>query len=206
MGSACAGEACRLPAGSSEGCDSDNVNLNLVRLNVYDLKGLHMRLLNNMLLEPFGGGVFHCGVEAFGCEWSYGCESGMDPTLSGVYACVPRKCSGHHFRESIDLGWTPVDQTYFKSIMKALRKEWIAEGYNLLNRNCIHFAQELCRRLLLDPLPERLLQGMTQVQRAAGAASFLFEQAKDKAGVAAPPDQSPRCKSPRAVPMGRVAL
>merc|ERR1719223_1442038 len=66
-----------------------------VMLNLYNLGGLPGSCTLNKLLSPLDMGVFHCGVEVCGVEWSYGGERqrthewhpvfGESPIASGVY-------------------------------------------------------------------------------------------------------------------------
>merc|ERR1719229_582486 len=54
------------------------------------------------MLRPFGTGVFHCGVEVFGKEWSFrGTEVG-----TGVFWCLPQNCSAHTYVETVYMGYT----------------------------------------------------------------------------------------------------
>eukprot|EP00913_Durusdinium_trenchii_P034516 g32290.t1 len=120
-----------------------------VRLNIYDLgKSNTVQNLNGWL-KPVGIGAFHCAVQVYGVEWSYGRseEGPQDPQQTGVWSCLPRMCEDHTFRE-----------------------DWPMSDYDLLNKNCCHFCEELCQSLGLGPLPSR-------VKKLAGLGATLNETA-----------------------------
>eukprot|EP00932_Pfiesteria_piscicida_P000360 SRR837773.10350.p1 GENE.SRR837773.10350~~SRR837773.10350.p1 ORF type:complete len:175 (+),score=11.87 SRR837773.10350:72-527(+) len=122
----------------------------------------------NQLLKPVGAGLFHCGVEIYGLEWSYGCGRlgipewhpvyGDTPESSGVYKYMPRDCDDHYFVESFDLGRTDRLQGVVLRHLRAMRHEWLADEYDVLDHNCCHFAVELCWRLGAAQLPEKILR------------------------------------------------
>eukprot|EP00928_Gymnodinium_smaydae_P014937 TRINITY_DN15480_c0_g1_i2.p1 TRINITY_DN15480_c0_g1~~TRINITY_DN15480_c0_g1_i2.p1 ORF type:complete len:586 (-),score=133.18 TRINITY_DN15480_c0_g1_i2:68-1825(-) len=95
------------------------------------------------------GGIFHTGVEVAGTEWYFGyCEEG-----SGVRSQTPRNADLHRFRQTVDLPRTWLDETAVKELVGQLREEYNGRGYDLLRRNCCHFADDLCQRLGVGRIP-----------------------------------------------------
>mmetsp|Transcript_60915 Transcript_60915/g.178070 ORF Transcript_60915/g.178070 Transcript_60915/m.178070 type:complete len:205 (+) Transcript_60915:42-656(+) len=135
-----------------------------VNLNVYNIgtsKGLKAL---NAVLRPLGTGIYHCGVQVHGVEWSYSdTETGLG---DGIFSCAPQKCPDHSFYEAVPLGWSGASEREVIWIIKILKSTWTADNYDLLRRNCCHFCDELCRRLHVDSVPD----WVTSSARGAGAA------------------------------------
>ncbi|CAK0878334.1 unnamed protein product [Prorocentrum cordatum] len=122
-----------------------------VRLHIYDVSQrpwvwwMNTLLANQYVCCKFGG-FFHVGVE----EWMYGhCEAG-----SGISHSVPGAHREHHFRETVELLPTNLSKKHvLRVIDQELKREYSGPRYNLLNRNCCHFADDLCQRLGAGPIP-----------------------------------------------------
>lgn len=182
-GSNLAGPAEELRAEVAEGCTPNSVTL-----NVYDVLGFGAVEQANRILRQVGTGIFHVGVSVHGFEWTFGGSiddgraagkegleaNGEAPEAgpkegTGVFACTPRCCTPHHFRESVSLGTTALSEKDVLAVLDALSEEWVSCDYHTLHRNCGHFAQALCSRLGVDPLPG-------WVTNLAGTAAMLQEQ------------------------------
>mmetsp|Transcript_96666 Transcript_96666/g.207443 ORF Transcript_96666/g.207443 Transcript_96666/m.207443 type:complete len:216 (+) Transcript_96666:96-743(+) len=127
-----------------------------VVLHVYDIGTSGIGRALNQVLRPLGTGVFHCGVEVYGLEWSYSdiiCHSPIRST-TGVFSCRPRICDGHSYIESVFMGKTPESESRVLRIFDELKKEWPVAAYDLLKFNCCHFCDEVCRRLHVGAIPE----------------------------------------------------
>ena len=127
-----------------------------VYLNVYDLTNVGgtdltgtLASLNRTLMRSWDVGLFHAGVEVAGVEYSYGfCEEG-----TGVFACEPRDACGAKFRQAIPMGRAPADARVIERRLARLVATWPGEAYALLQRNCCHFCDALCRSLGVGPIP-----------------------------------------------------
>lgn len=125
-------------------------------LNIYDVsQDATVQYLNKVLAHMASplklGGVFHAGVEVNGLEWSFGGDVRDETT--GVRSTRP-KCHGeHHFRQSLQLGRARVPAEGIPAIINDMLTEWAGADYNLLHRNCCHFADELCQRLGVGRIP-----------------------------------------------------
>lgn len=118
-----------------------------VKLNVYDIEAPTDRELipnlNNWMLVG-GMGVFHSGVEVYGREYCFG---GHPDASSGVFQVPPRCAPDAKFRESVYIGKCYLDEAAVGQIIANFSSHWPGNRYNLLSRNCNHFASELCETL-----------------------------------------------------------
>jgi len=97
------------------------------------------------------GGVFHVGVEVNDVEWCFGyCDS---ETKSGVGCVLPRQHPNHHFRQSIKMGYTTLTAEDIAGLISDLIEEYPGADYDLLTRNCTHFADDFCQRLGVGSIP-----------------------------------------------------
>jgi len=126
-----------------------------VHLHIYDVsKHEHIQKLNRILAHKSSplklGGVFHTGVEVNGLEWSFGLTM-HDNT--GVCCSKPKSHWQHHYRQTVLLRSTGVPEEEIACIVTRLIEEYPGHGYNLLRRNCCHFADDFCRRLGVGGIP-----------------------------------------------------
>jgi len=122
-----------------------------VMLHVYDIGTGGGGRAINQLLRPLGTGIFHCGVEVYGQEWSY-----SDTTTGagdGVFCSKPRMCTGHSYSESVTMGRTMTSESEVLQLVGMLKKDWPVSAYDLLAHNCCHFSNEFCQRLGVGSIP-----------------------------------------------------
>ncbi|MEW5300325.1 MAG: hypothetical protein WDW38_008243 [Sanguina aurantia] len=116
-----------------------------VVLNVYDLAS------ENKWMYWCGIGIYHAGVEVHGVEYAYG---GHDYDYSGVFATNPRDAPGQvQFRESLHMGNSNLTQAEIHQLVQKLGGAYKGNSYHLLQRNCNHFANDLCRQLVGKTAP-----------------------------------------------------
>jgi hypothetical protein len=127
-----------------------------VLLHVYDVSQTsRIRRFNKVLahrLSPLKlGGIFHVGVEVNGVEWAYG----YSPTESvpGISCCRPREDSQHHFRQSIQMRKSNLPAQEIMKIISDLKREYHGIDYDILRKNCCHFADDFCQRLGAGEIP-----------------------------------------------------
>jgi len=135
-----------------------------VWLHIYDVSEGTLTWINN-LIRPVGSGAFHAAVEVFDKEWSFGYSSGGS---TGVYSCLPRSNTSHTYRESVLMGWTPLSSERVDKLVEDLALTWPGSSYTVLERNCCHFCDAMCRSLGVGPLPE-------WVTNLAGAGASIVE-------------------------------
>mmetsp|Transcript_35490 Transcript_35490/g.77734 ORF Transcript_35490/g.77734 Transcript_35490/m.77734 type:complete len:271 (-) Transcript_35490:101-913(-) len=111
-----------------------------VYLNIYDLSPA------NDCLYPVGFGLHHSGVEIMGSEYSY--ASG-----GGIFEGTPREAPGARFREQIELGTFEGGSSELRVKLDDLRSSFGPSDYNLIQKNCNHFANALVWALMRRPIP-----------------------------------------------------
>eukprot|EP00747_Dinoflagellata_sp_TGD_P180447 gnl/TRDRNA2_/TRDRNA2_32920_c0_seq1.p1 gnl/TRDRNA2_/TRDRNA2_32920_c0~~gnl/TRDRNA2_/TRDRNA2_32920_c0_seq1.p1 ORF type:complete len:579 (+),score=118.28 gnl/TRDRNA2_/TRDRNA2_32920_c0_seq1:1-1737(+) len=120
-----------------------------VELHIYDL-GRMVGVLNEATMLLAGMGAFHVGLEVYGDEWSYRrCEAPEE----GVICTEPRVHPAHVYRRSVNLGKTPLSERDVLARIISMKHAWRGESYDLLTRNCVHFASALALELGVDSVP-----------------------------------------------------
>jgi hypothetical protein len=97
------------------------------------------------------GGIFHAGVEINGLEWSFGASD--NETVPGISCCEPRGHQQHRFRETVPLKSTKLSAEDVSLLIGQMLEEYPGNDYDLLRRNCCHFADDFCRRLGTGGIP-----------------------------------------------------
>ncbi|CAM0913107.1 unnamed protein product [Alopecurus aequalis] len=110
-----------------------------VFLNVYDVTPA------NGYSRWLGLGVYHSGVQVHGVEYAYGAHEGAG---SGIFEVSPRRCPGYAFREAVLVGTTEMTRAEVRALMADLATDFPGDAYNLVSRNCNHFCDAACRRLV----------------------------------------------------------
>lgn len=111
-----------------------------VVLNVYDLSPA------NDALWTIGFGLHHSGIEIMGTEYSF--ASG-----GGIFESTPKEAPGAKFRVAIELGSFDGGQAQLRQALSDLRNDFGPDDYNLIKRNCNHFANALSWKLLNRQIP-----------------------------------------------------
>lgn len=114
-----------------------------MHLNVYDLSPA------NDTLCAVGLGLHHSGVEIMGSEYSF--ASG-----AGVFQASPKEAPGARFRESILLGSFEGSQADLNRALDEVKEDFGPDDYNLIRKNCNHFANALVWRLLGRSIPAHI--------------------------------------------------
>jgi hypothetical protein len=107
-----------------------------VTLNIYDLPSIQVP----------GFGAHHSGVEIIGVEYTFSSNA-------GVCEMTPREAPDCRFREAKPLGNTSLSPVEVQRAIDRLRTSWTGDTYDVLLRNCNHFADALCRELLGVGIP-----------------------------------------------------
>lgn len=147
----------RNPTPGQVGLAQAPVSGTVVRLHVYDVSQQSgIQRLNSVLAPALTGplklgGVFHAGVEVNGIEWSYGYQP--QESRCGVCSCLPTRHDQHNFRETIVLRETRLSADKIADVISQLIEEYPGNDYDLLRRNCCHFADDFCIRLGVGSIP-----------------------------------------------------
>ena len=128
---------------------------NKVYLNVYDLASV------NDCLHPIGLGMYHTGIEVLGFEYTFAAEA-------GIFHHTPKDIPQATFREQIYMGEFDGGHIELKIAIDDIGgDEFGPNDYHLLTRNCNHFANALCMKLVRRPAP-------AYINRLAGIGNCLF--------------------------------
>jgi len=108
-------------------------------------------MLCNSVVKTFG--AFHAAVEVYGEEWGFYRQA--DPTDCGI--CRSRQPRRHHvhvYRQSVNLGKTRfTDWQVWDLIRDHVIPHWPGGKYDLIQCNCIHFADAFAKLLEVQPVP-----------------------------------------------------
>lgn len=83
-------------------------------------------------------------------EYAFG---GSDSSKPGVVKLEPRHFQGLQVRKSILIGRTEMGEKECQDFIKKLAKEYPGNSYNIIFRNCNHFANDTCKRLTKKSIP-----------------------------------------------------
>ena len=165
-------------AGISREYFYEDKNSNMVILNVYDLDALSRRI--NKFTRAFDIGAFHAGVEVYGIEYCFG--STNDGT-TGITSNLPRRHPIHIYRESVRMGRTNFTRGEVKRIINNMKPAWPGSEYNIFRRNCLTFAEELCKAMnvgevpsFVKMLPELLCQAGDGLDKATQHLVTIFDR------------------------------
>ena len=115
-----------------------------VSVNVYDLTP------GNANIRCLGVGFYHSGLVVGGCEYSF---AGHPINSTGVFKNTPRVVQNApgqeaQFYRNIPIGISKLTASQIQSKLSALKERFIGKSYNLIRRNCNHFADEFCRAIM----------------------------------------------------------
>jgi hypothetical protein len=144
---------------ATHSCDYGSQGGFPVWIHIYDLGYVSRWVLNSSWPARHGGfGAFHCGVELLGIEFSFQAISSRvsdNDETSGITWHTPKSHTRHVYRESIELGETPLGLDEIATLLEKLEKEWPARDYHCLSHNCTDFAESLALALKVpEPFPK----------------------------------------------------
>ncbi|KAH7388342.1 hypothetical protein KP509_16G071000 [Ceratopteris richardii] len=128
-----------------------------LKLNIYDLTCI------NDYMSWVGLGIYHSGIEVYGMEYAYGAH---DYPTSGIFEVEPQQCPGFKFRKSLTVGTVRLSADKFREFVEELATKYTGASYNMLFKNCNHFCDDVCMRLVNEHIPD-------WVNRVAKIGSFF---------------------------------
>eukprot|EP00931_Biecheleriopsis_adriatica_P028600 TRINITY_DN17058_c0_g1_i1.p1 TRINITY_DN17058_c0_g1~~TRINITY_DN17058_c0_g1_i1.p1 ORF type:complete len:394 (+),score=81.65 TRINITY_DN17058_c0_g1_i1:69-1250(+) len=134
-----------------------------VKLHIYDVsREPFIHRLNKLLAHESApiklGGIFHAAIEVRKVEWSYGSQAKNPEVETGVRECEPKADPQHSYRQTKVLGRTTLSKDQIAAVVDDLKLAYAADDYDLLRKNCCHFADDLCSRLGVAGLPRWLFR------------------------------------------------
>ncbi|KAE8778460.1 deSI-like protein [Hordeum vulgare] len=165
-----------------------------VFLNVYDVTPA------NGYARWLGLGVYHSGVQVHGVEYAYGAHEGAG---SGIFEVSPRRCPGYAFREAVLVGTTELTRADVRALMADLAADFPGDAYNLVSRNCNHFCDAACRRLVARARIPRWVNRLAKIGVVFTCVIPSTNQVRRK-GDQLPPVKSRSARQPAAPPRPRT--
>lgn len=84
-----------------------------------------------------------------------------------MYRVPPRQNPAYQYRETLELGTTPLSRAEVQQALLRMQREWPGAGYDMCRRNCCHACYELCSLL-------RVQQPPAWLNRFANGADFTL--------------------------------
>lgn len=127
-----------------------------VFVHIYDVsQEENIQKINRWLASRYSplkfGGVFHAGIEVNGLEWSYGVS--FSETMPGISCVEPKSHPCHSYRQTVQLRNTKMSAEEIADLLSTVIEEYPGDDYDLLRRNCCHFADDFARRLGAGRIP-----------------------------------------------------
>lgn len=113
------------------------------------------KLSMNHFISKIGFDLYHTAIEYDGIEYAFGY---LDSQQSGIYEIIPMTFEDGNFMESLILGYCRKDS--FEAILAKIKKEYLGNSYNILTKNCNHFTDDLCKRILHKGIPKKFTLGL----------------------------------------------
>lgn len=88
-----------------------------------------------------------------------------------MFSCEPREVDGHSFKQAVPMGRTELSEQEVLRLLRELSDQWLGHDYQLLERNCCDFSNEMCKRLGVGQIPG-------WVKSAAGLGARLKDAAR----------------------------
>jgi len=113
------------------------------------------KLTSNVLVNKIGLDIYHTAIEFDGVEYAFGF---LDLPISGVYDIKPMTFEDGIFVESIVMGYC--FRKSFYDILEKIKEEYLGNEYSVLTKNCNHFTNDICNRLLNRDIPKKFRLGL----------------------------------------------
>lgn len=119
-----------------------------VELHIYDLTNGMAKAFGKQMVGIDIEGVWHTGVVVFGREYYFG---------GGICDDLPNQTPYAKPVKVMDLGTTEIPQELFEEYLKDLRPKYTPESYDLFEKNCNNFSDEICQFLTGTGIPKDIL-------------------------------------------------
>ena len=150
--------------------------------------------LTGMRALHSGVAIYPAGQDAAGncvpLEGSRGIEYAFGAG-GGVWEQVPMRIpnfegSSTTFRESRILGGFVATPKELSEVIKQMKKSWRGDSYDLLSKNCNHFADALCTRLLGQGIPKDVNRLANFGSAALGAVGNILDTVQNAVNAQSP--------------------
>lgn len=96
-----------------------------------------------------------------------GAAPNSKPQPTGIEWNVPRQHSQHQYYSTTELGETKLSPQEVKALLERLAEQWPGGGYDLIHRNCCHFADAFAVELGMGNIPRWVNRFARTVDRSA---------------------------------------
>jgi len=139
-----------------------------------------------------GFGIYHTGIEVYGTEYAF---AGGDTTSSGIQPQQPRYMpSGAPwiYKKTEKVGTTTMTRAQVQTLISNMGREYPANTYNLLARNCNNFSDDLCKRISKNKsgIPSWVNRSASMANAFFGPGGMPGQGASAPVPAAAPPEPS----------------
>lgn len=125
--------------------------MSAVSLAVYDLSRGMARAMSQVILGQRIDGIWHTGIVVFGQEYFFG--GGVQTLPTGVFA----QSQNLPVVEMQDMGTTTRTKAELETYLRSISSQFTQATYDLINNNCNHFADTVCRFLTGHGIPESIV-------------------------------------------------
>jgi hypothetical protein len=115
-----------------------------VVLNIY-------RIAEDSVINKLGIAIYHTAIEYDCTEFAFGF---LDKAgISGIYDIKPMSFDEGTFVESIKLG--NISRRQFFNKLDQIKREYMANSYNIVTKNCNHFTNDFVKMLFDREIPKK---------------------------------------------------
>lgn len=153
---------------------------NEIWLHVYDLDKV-TGAFNDAILRKLQLGMFHCGVEVFGIEYSF--QGSVNCTFdrsasSGICKRLPKHNDNINFvyKECVHMGRAKISQREIEELVDQLDTVWRSDTYHLTRCNCLTFADAFSKAVGADVEFPLWIRNACEVSRNSSALDFITDR------------------------------
>jgi len=114
------------------------------------------KLTSNIFINKIGLDIFHTAIEFDGIEYAFGF---LNLPECGIYEIKPMSFEDGIFVESLLIGYCEKEK--FHDLLEIIKKEYLGNTYNIITKNCNHFTNDFCKRLLRKEIPKQFRLGLS---------------------------------------------
>jgi len=119
-----------------------------VYLNVYDISAGMAKQFSQAMIGKYVEGIWHTGIVVYDREFFFG---------GGICEATPKTTPYGFPVKEIKLGKTEIPEEIFREYLASISSEYTPEKYDLINKNCNNFSNEICNFLIGEGIPSDII-------------------------------------------------